>query len=325
MKKKINNLMIGILLTLSLSCKEEKSFRIVLLPDTQVYSESYPEIFQAQTEWIVNNKDSIAFVLQQGDITNHNVPEQWKVAAEALQHMDNIVPYALATGNHDNGEKGHAGTRDLSYFNQYFPFDRYSTMPYFGGAMEAGKLDNYWCKFSGGGMDWLVLNLEFGPRNSVLKWADTVIQAHPQHKIIINTHAYMYSDETRMSPDRSHHWLPQSYGLGKDSVDLVNNGEEMWEKLVKKHANICIVVSGHVLNDGVGTLVSEGDHGNNVYQMLANFQGGVEGSINGGNGFLRILTIDPKQKTISVKTYSPHIDEYKTTEEHQFILTNASF
>src|SRR5690606_35103409 len=127
---------------------------------------------------------------------------------------------------------------------------------------------------------------------------------------IINTHAYMYSDETRMSPDRNHHWLPQSYGLGKDSADLVNNGEEMWEKLVKKHPNILMVVSGHVLNDGVGTLVSEGEHGNNVYQMLANFQGGVEGSVNGGNGFLRILTIDPKMNTIDVKTYSPYVDEY---------------
>src|SRR5690606_29517904 len=113
--------------------------------------------------------------------------------------------------------------------------------------------------------------------------------------------------------------------LGKDSVDQVNNGEEIWEKLVRKHPNILLVVSGHVLNDGVGTLVSEGDYGNNVYQMLANFQGGVDGSVNGGNGFLRILTIDPANHTIDVKTYSPHIDEYKTSAEHMFMFTDVKF
>ncbi|NLN28461.1 MAG: hypothetical protein GX161_09600, partial [Firmicutes bacterium] len=28
-------------------------FSVVVLPDTQVYSKSHPEIFKAQTEWIV--------------------------------------------------------------------------------------------------------------------------------------------------------------------------------------------------------------------------------------------------------------------------------
>lgn len=324
--KRFNHVLFSALLAFSVACgKKDQHFKIVLLPDTQVYSESYPEIFQSQTNWVVDNKDSISFVLQQGDITNHNVPEQWEVAADALQRLDNVVPYALATGNHDNGENGHAQTRDLTYFNTYFPYDRYSKMPHFGGAMETGKLDNYWCQFNAGGLDWLVLNLEFGPRNSVLDWANGIVASHPKHRVIINTHAYMYSDETRMSPERSHHWLPQGYGLGKDSVDQVNNGEEVWEKLVRKHPNILLVVSGHVLNDGVGTLVSEGDHGNKVYQMLANFQGGVEGSINGGNGFLRILTIDPSNRSIDVKTYSPHTDEYKTSAEHAFTFTDVKF
>ena len=99
----------------------------------------------------------------------------------------------------------------------------------------------------------------------------------------------------------------------------------MWKKFVRLYPNILIVVSGHVLNEGVGTLVSEGKYGNKVYQMLANYQKFVKESINGGNGFLRILTIDPGKGRILVRTYSPYIDEYKTEPSQQFEFEEVKF
>lgn len=85
------------------------------------------------------------------------------------------------------------------------------------------------------------------------------------------------------------------------------------------------VFSGHVLNDGTGMLVSEGIHGNKVYQMLANYQGGVEGTENGGNGFLRLIKIDPRNSTISVQTYSPYVNKYKTESDQQFTFEKVKF
>jgi len=311
----------------SVSCKREASLRIVLLPDTQVYSESYPEIFDAQTKWIAGHSDSIAFVLHQGDITNHNIPVEWEVAADAMKLMDGKVPYVFCMGNHDIGTDGRADVRNTDLFNAYFPYEKYSKSKGFGGAFEEGKMDNVWYTFKAGGIRWLVLSLEFGPRNKVLDWASGVIDAHPSHTVIINTHAYMYSDDTRMSPEREHHWLPQDYRLGKEATgpEAVNDGEQMWEKLVSQYPNILMVISGHVLNDGVGTLVSEGVHGNKVYQMLANYQGGVEGSVRGGNGFLRILDIHPSGGRISVRTYSPYIDEFKSEPAQQFVFEEVEF
>lgn len=58
--------------------------------------------------------------------------------------------------------------------------------------------------------------------------------------------------------------------------------------------------------------VSKGVNGNKVYEMLANYQTGVKG----GNGFLRIMPIDPGEQKISVKTYSPCIDQYITCPDH---------
>lgn len=308
-----------ILLMLS-SCA--KPFKLVLLPDTQTYSRLYPGIFRAQTSWIAAHADSITFVLQQGDLTDDNIEKQWAVAADAMQVMDGKVPYTFAPGNHDLS--GNAKTRNTDLFNRFFPYTKYSRMRHFGGAFETGKMDNTWHHFKAGGRKWLILSLEFGPRNSVLAWADSIVRQHPHHKVIFNTHAYMYSDDTRMG--NGDDWLPQGYGVGRDTgMDAVNNGEQIWEKLVSRHKNALLVFSGHVLHDGTGKLASVAVHGNTVYQMLANYQEGVDGSEKGGNGFLRIVTIDPKRHTIRVQTYSPWLHRYRTEPDQQFLFNDVRF
>lgn len=303
-------------------CKSQKQVRLVLLPDIQTYSRLYPNILRAQTQWVVDHADSIDFVLQQGDMTDHNIDKEWKEAADALSIMDNYLPYAFVMGNHDLGKN--SNKRDSELFNRYFPYAKYSKTRNFGGAFEVGKMDNVWYTFKAGGVKWLILCLEFGPRNSVLNWAGEVVKKYSDHKVIVNTHAYMYSDDTRMGEgDR---WLPQKYGLGKDTGDnAVNNGEQMWDKLVSKYPNILFVFSGHVLNDGVGTLVSMGEHGNKVYQMLANFQDGVKGSNRGQTGFLRIVDINIKKKRVTVETYSPYLKEYKTDKSNKFSFEEVDF
>lgn len=135
----------------------------------------------------------------------------------------------------------------------------------------------------------------------------------------------MYYDDTRMGEgDR---WLPTSYGLGKrkDDPDPVNNGEQMWDKLVSKNSNVLFVFSGHVMDDGTGMLVSVGEHGNKVYQMLANYQGGIKNSLKGKSGFLRIVDIDVKRKIVKVQTYSPYRDEYRRGEDSEYLFENVDF
>lgn len=305
------------------------SFRIVLLPDTQHYSESYPEIFYAQTKWIAENADSIAFVLHQGDITNHNTPQEWEVASGAMKLLDGKVPYVMAVGNHDYGTRGTNDIRNNDPFNTWFPYEKYSKTPGFGGTFEVGRMENVWYTFKEGGIKWLVISLEFAPRNKVLDWAAEVIKTHPSHKVIINTHAYLYSDDTRMSPERGHRWLVKfsKMNMNIDTIgpEAVNEGEQIWEKLVSQYPNVLMVTCGHVLNDGTGVLVSEGKHGNKVYQMLANYQGYVEESVKGGSGYLRILTLRPAKSTISVRTYSPYLNEYKTDPSQQFEFKDVKF
>ena len=300
--------------------------RIVLLPDTQTYAEKYPEVLDAQINYVLKEQKNIHFVLQQGDLTQNNNDKEWQIVKTAFSKLDNKIPYVLAAGNHDMGSAAgkFADTRNSTLFNQYFPFTQMSKLPAFAGIFEQNKIENAFYLTQTGKIKWLIITLEFGPRNAVLDWASNIINQHPDRTVIINTHCYMYSDSTRQGPGDN--WRPQAYGVGKDTGDSsVNDGEQIWEKLVKKNQNIRFVFSGHVLNTGVGTLVSINNEGYPVYQMLANYQEGVKGSIKGGNGWLRIIDMDFKKRTIAVATYSPYINEFMDDPAQKFLIRNVMF
>lgn len=300
--------------------------RIVLLPDTQTYAEKFPHILDSQVNWIARNAKNINFVLQQGDLTQNNSDKEWQIVHSAFTKLNNRVPYVLALGNHDMGSVAgkFADVRNSTLYNQYFPYKQVSSSPGFGGAFEPDKTDNAYYLFNTGKIKWLVLNLEFGVRDAVVKRANEIVKQHPDRLVVLNTHSYMYCDSTRQGMKDS--WRPQNYGVGKDKGDSsVNDGEQLWEKLVSKHANFRFTFSGHILNTGVGTLVSINDAGYPVYQMLANYQEGVAGSINGGNGYLRIVDLNFKKKTISVSTYSPFLNQYLEKPGHNFTIKNVLF
>lgn len=329
MKEKYNHyrcyLLILFTVIFSACSKQVQQVTFALVPDTQTYSEKYPHILHSQVDWILKNKGTIDLVMQQGDLTQNNNDQEWRIVDSAFSKLNGHVPYVLAVGNHDMGSTAgkFADTRNTTLYNSYFPFQTMSKLPAFGGVFEPGKMDNAYYLLTTGKQKWMVLTLEFGPRASVLNWADKMVNQHPDRTVILNTHSYMYSDSTRQTG--KDYWRPQSYGVGKDTAEnAVHDGEQIWEKFVRKHENIRFVFSGHVLNSGVGTLVSINDAGQPVYQFLANFQEGVKGSANGGNGFLRLLKLDLKNNTIAVKTYSPFVDKYKHEVEHEFIIRDVN-
>lgn len=293
------------------------SFAIVILPDTQVYSLTYPEIFTCQTTWIAEHKDELklAFVLHEGDITHTRTAAEWQNASTSMEVLDAAnVPYAIVMGNHDlPGES----PRNASLFNTYFPVSRYSGRPTFGGVYEPGHMENSWHTFTAGGIDWLVFAFEFGPRDAVLSWANGIIANHPHHRIMMVTHAYMYDDDTRLGDGDS--WNPNNYAYCSSYDCTCNDGEELWNNFVKLHKNMTFAFSGHVLHDGAGKRVDAGNNGNLVYQMLANYQMNT----NGGDGFLRIVKCFPESGNVTVESYSPYTNQYKTADNQQFEFTGV--
>lgn len=292
------------------------TFTIVVLPDTQGYTGKRAATFEKQVDWILDTRESLrtAHVLHVGDIVNWNGEPEWVDAERIIRKLDGKVPYVLTVGNHDMGPKGSAKDR-TSGLHAHFPAQRYAgANPGFGGVFEEGKLENSYHLFSAGGVDWMVLALEFGPRDETLAWANQVTAAHPDRKVIVLTHCYTYSDGTRVGPKDN--FNPKSKGMAKDPSNTVNDGDDIWEKYVRRHASIVLVVSGHITQGGAARQVATGDHGNQLHEVLANYQQYE----NGGDGWLRIFHFDPEKRKIAVTTYSPTRDEIWADPAHTFTL-----
>ena len=290
----------------------ENASTIVALPDTQLYSQNNPLIFNSQTRWMNDNADelNIAMSLHLGDITNRNNHPQWLAAIGAYDLLDIDVPYLLCPGNHDVGPNGNGATRD-TFMNDYFAFDEYSSQRTFGGSFEPGRGESAYSLFEAGGRKWIAIALEWGPRDFVLDWASDVLEQHSDRLGIIITHAYMYSDDTRMdNTQRTYGGSPYNYGTA-GLPGGTNDGGDMWRKLVRHHPNMVMVMSGHI--KGEGRLSSPTGLGNIVHEMLIDYQGRPEG----GGGFLRTIEIAPDSDVMRFRTYSPWQDRsYTGTGSH---------
>jgi hypothetical protein len=296
----------------------DRSFSIVILPDTQNYTDSSfggsPKYFYEQTKWIKANKDklNIVMVAHVGDIVQHPQSSlEWEIASKAFKTIDNEVPYIVCLGNHDiaNDKSTQPDARD-TLLNNYFPPSRFTKNALYHknfGAdaskhfLEPGKSDNYFLTFTGGDMTFLIIALEFKPRDKVLAWANKIVAAHPAHRCIVLTHGYLDARAKR--------------NMGAYKIKG-NTGQEMWDKLVKRHQNLFMVLCGHILGESV--LTSTGERGNKVHQILMDYQNNYVG--NGGKGYLRIMTFYPDKKKIENLTYSPTEDAYLTRPKSQFSL-----
>jgi len=294
-------------------------FSVVVLPDTQNYTDSsfggHPKYFYDQTQWIKVNKRrfNIVMVAHVGDIVqNPGEFEEWKIADRAFKTIDKEVPYILCLGNHDIAEdqSTDAKARD-TLLNAYFPPYRFTNNPVYCNSfgsnpqthfMEPGKSDNYYLYFKGGDMRFLIIALEFKPRDETLKWANQVIETHPDHRCVVLTHGYLSTNGTR--------------GVGGYALPG-NRSPEVWEKFVSQHKNIFLVLCGHALGEAV--LTSTGKAENRVQQILTDYQNDYIG--HGGHGYLRIMTFYPKTKEIQNRTYSPSLDTTLTRPKSQFTLT----
>jgi hypothetical protein len=291
------------------------AWSLVILPDTQKYSENNPGIFSAQTAWIRDNvrRRNIRYVLHLGDIVDDNNDLQWGRSLGSMKVLNGAIPYTIVGGNHDYGPGGKASTRD-TLMNDYFSYTEIATWPTFGGSMEVGKLDNTYHLFEAGGTEWIIFNLEWGPRDSTIAWAREIYNQNQNRKGILVTHAYMYSDDTRYdwaTKGGSQNWNP--HAAVYSTPGGVNDGQELWDKFVKDY-NFAMTLNGHVLNDGTGYLLENNLAGEPVHQMLINYQ---MRSL-GGEGYMRILEFQPDGQTVNVTSYSAVYDSFLTTSDHQF-------
>ena len=275
------------------------AYSFAVIGDTQILAESYPAKYTALYDWILGNVESkkIKLVMGLGDITNSSTTAEWELAKKNIHRMDGVVPYSLVRGNHDT----------VATMNKYFPLGDYKNV--LGGHFQ-NNIFNSWQELTVGEVKYLIFTLDYGAQDPVLKWAEEIIAAHPEHNVIITTHAYFFRDGTTLDAGDV---VPPS---GKGSQ--YNNGDHMWDKLIKKYENIVLVLSGHDPCDYVVYAQDKGVNGNLVTQMLVDPQGVDKAQ--GGVGLVTMLYFSADGKTMQVETYSTDKKAF-FLEENQFTLT----
>src|SRR5579872_1190428 len=291
-------------------------FTIIALPDTQYYSSSLnggtPAMFNAQTQWIVNNQKSlnIAYVAHLGDMVqngdNGGNATEWNVADSAMKNLENAnIPYGVHPGNHDEGSTG-SDDGDSAYtvlYNTYFGVSRFSGRSYYGGHYGTTN-DNHYDLFSAGGMNFVAIYFAYNYNSAgndvgtdfpnIITWANGVLQQYSDRHAILVSH-YMMGNGNPAN-------------LSIDGGAIVNG--------LGANKNVFLTLAGHY-----NTLPGEGQRtttvsGNTIQGLMSDYQD----QPNGGNGWLRIMTFSPANNHISVQTYSPVLNQYMTDAASQFTV-----
>jgi len=309
--------------------KSDDFFSIILLPDTQHYSSSYPDIFYKQMDWIVENKNllNIQWVVHLGDITNNNKENAWEVADKSFKILENAgIPYSIVYGDNDmkNPDKNYYdGIRHTKQLNRFFPVSRFDKPGTWwkGGFFEPGKIDNYYCLFEYKDYKFLIMNLEIAPRSAVLNWADNIISQNTSRKVIVVTHDYLDKNGKRLDDLKTF----SLEGRDNDGKLKGNNADAVFKKLIKKNSNIIMVLCGHK----EGTFQKEvkikeskdSEEKRKVFEILSDFQderlkGTDEKS---GKGLLRVLKFYPERNEIAISTISALTGKGKDEEIHLYL------
>ena len=268
-----------------------------------------------RNQWLVSNRDQLdlRWVGHTGDITNWGwlVPTQYQVASNAMVPLENAgIPYSLAIGNHDTRAVGHNGiagsrgyggsayvnnpecverfspaecktwllVRHTEEFNDVFNASRYTNVA---GAYESGKVDNIFTTYDAGEKQWMMLTLELWPRQEVIDWANSVVAAHPNHNVIVQTHSYLD---------------------GNGAISTSNGGYgatspmHLFNTFISQHPNIKMVFSGHT---GMGaSRVDTGVAGNKIVSFLQTFHSGNDNPV-------RIVKVNTERGTVESYMQSP--------------------
>ena len=266
----------------------EYAYTFAVLGDTQSMAINFPDHFSDMYNFIYDNINSmnIEAVLGLGDITDtkDGAFEEWETAFEGLRIVDDYTLNIPITGDHDN----------VWWFNKYMSQIKYAKIAKL---YQSGDYRNGYIATEIGGIPFLFIQLQKGPGDEILNWANKVVESHPNHRVIIATHAYLHHDGTFLN-------------LGDPHLKFMDNyADAMWDKFIAKHKNIVMVLSGHIGHDYVVVNQRKGNNGNIVTEMLIDFQSVDNAAKNNkisdnGVGVVNMFHVSADGKKLTIETYS---------------------
>ena len=256
---------------------------------------------------------------------------EWDIANRSISILGGSgIPFGMSPGNHDYDTyhdnlglplslpgfpsfKPLRGGRTWDYY--FGPASHYfSGKPWYGGSFNEGL--NSYQFFTGGGKRFLHISFEMEPSQTVLDWAQKVIDANPGLPVVITTHEWLEParDAKKERPNGY-----RVYFTGTDHL----SPDEIWDRFVRKNPAIFLILCGHLytepvngVSEGENLRIDKNDAGYPVYQVLQDYQAQTVGpdgkpySANGGAGWLRFIEFDTDTHKMHFYTYSTLLGRY---------------
>jgi len=271
----------------------------------------------------------------------HNKPilfKEWEIAQKAIFQLNGITTYSLCRGNHDDYMMD-------DYFNVPEYTDQFKDCGGFFSDSEAkhpktlNPLQNkqgyvYWSAKTGKhheesivnswmtkeiyGTKYLFVTVDYNPTQKVFDWLDELLGQYPEHKAIITMHSYLRGDGTLSDDETGNTMFPLGY-----------TPDKLWDQVLRKHANVLMVVSGHTGGVQLTSSYNYGDNGNRVLQVLVDPQAydakeiKTDGTIEHGTqdtGLVLYMNFSEDGTKVSFDYYSTLLDKFLKGNDYVYNL-----
>ena len=308
------------------------SFSIFWITDTQFLSESNPSLFKKMTNWIVDNWSAYngKLVVHTGDVVQIGADQpEWVNADEAMSVLlSNGIPYSWCAGNHDDlvqddSSSGWNGNKWSSAFNPSIVKNAVNQLGYTSWVDDFHDGMNTAVSFTANGLNFLVVNVEWNGDSSVLEWVRGLLDdpTYSDYFVIVAPHAYIDAFGSLDDP----RWSAE---LGDFIAGLtpILNGHS---------SNVFLTLNGHFATDcGYNTPAMI----NCRNQLMFDRQDcldlptsptgrGVDESDSTtsddekvGGATVTILTFEPSNNQISVRTYDTYTDKWRDDPYEQYSI-----
>lgn len=294
---------------------DDEFFTIVEITDTQEYVTSTGVMntyFKNITQWIVDNQATwnIQYVVHSGDLIfsgNTGVgagSSEWSRANQSMKLLDNAnIPYGFSAGNHDmypylNGSWIANSSTYISFYEPYL-----KTKSWWGGS-HGDNMDNYQ-KLTIDGYKFLFLNIHYNSK-AAINWAESIIQANPDYRIFVTTHAWLWGDDSHVAGGGWYH------DPGFVATEWFY--QPMISQVLAPYDNVFMVMCGHMydianmtINRATNPEFSGYGKTGNLYYVMSAFDFAPATQ---DQGWFTLITFYPNKNKIHVQHLSPYANKY---------------
>lgn len=306
----------------------EDYWSMVFIPDIQNLTEgTWTDTWLGMADWISNNikTENIQHVIGAGDTTWSNNDWQYDIAMQGFNKFIDKVSWSNMVGNHDYVWS--ATYRDSSMYQKYFgesvlqstgSKDTYAG--YYVDPQGKSTTENSYYRFDVNGVKWMVLQLEYAPRTTVVNWAKDIMNQYPLDNVILTTHGYISGTGEYFTEGQT--YINDNTETG-DGTAYLGSTENIWTAL-KGCSNLKYILCGHAGN-GTGSIATRtemNDAGQDVTALMINAQDMDWGDGTGPGyytnkalGMLSILRFSADGSQVAVQWYAPQYDKSYSPED----------